>query len=93
MRTPRQIYLEVARMIAEEEYLGEPWSCCFIGNVEDLGFNSLDSPLAQRYCEVFNPEGDSYNFAVQVERIPEKRRDNFRVLMLTLMAACWKDFR
>jgi len=94
--TPRQVYLEAARRIAEQEYgNAENWSCCIIGYVEGKGLNSIESPLAQRYVEVFFPEGGSYSFAHEVGKIPEKRgqRDNVRVLMLTLMAACWRDFR
>ena len=93
--TPKQVYLEAARSIAEGEYPGENFSCCIIGYEEGLGFGSVDSPLAQCYIRVFSPESDSYGFAHKVGDIPSEggKRRNLRVLMLTLMAVCWRDFK
>lgn len=93
--TPKQVYLESARRIADGEYSGENWSCCIIGYVEGLGHNSVESPLAQRYGRVFHPEGSSYDFSHEVCKVTDRggKRDNLRVLMLSLMAVCWRNFQ
>ncbi|KKK90887.1 hypothetical protein LCGC14_2718520, partial [marine sediment metagenome] len=76
-------------------YSGEQWSCCIVEYVERQGFDSLKSSLAQRYQKVFFPEGDSFDFAHEVGKTPATNgeRDNLRVLMLCLMAVCWRDFQ
>ena len=89
--TPRQVYLEAARMLAEEE---SNFSCFAIREVEGGRYFS-PHPFTEKYQEVFFPQGDSLDFCDAVElfggvKTPKAR--NLRVLMTTLMAVSWRDF-
>ena len=89
MRTPTQVYLKAARLLAEGK---QRWSCHAISDTE----TGYGWPLTMNYQDVFFPGSNSIKFAEEVEEFAgaftEEVR-NFRVLMTTLMAACWKDFR
>ncbi len=92
MRNPRQVYLEAARMLGE----GESKFSCFA--VEEAGGRSDPSllQLLVNYQMTFFPEGNSISFCDAVEDFAgdgTKKATNLRVLMTTLMAVCWKDFR
>ena len=89
MRTPTQVYLKAAWLVAKGK---RRFSCHAIADVEtDYGW-----PLTKSYQDVFFPGGDSMAFAEEVEKFAgafTAEVGDFRVLMLTLMAACWKDFQ
>ena len=92
MRTIRQVYLEAARMLAE----GESDFSCFA--IEEAGGKPALSlfQLSVNYQMTFFPEGTSISFCDAVEDFAKdntKKAINLRVLMTTLMATCWRDFR
>ncbi|KKK73443.1 hypothetical protein LCGC14_2893760 [marine sediment metagenome] len=92
MRTPQQVYLEAARMLAE----GESEFSCFA--VEEAGGASdlFLFQLSVNYLTTFSSGGNSISFCDAIEDFAEgdeEKANNLRVLMTTLMAVCWKDFR
>jgi len=92
MRTIRQIYLEAARSIAEGEHL---YSCHAVHDASNspVWTPTYKNPDIVKYCKVFSPTGSYYEFARFLEEIHDDDEErNIRVLMLTLMAVCWRDF-
>lgn len=92
MRTPTQVYLKAARMLAERE---SDFSCFAVEGAGGRSNLSLFQ-LSLNYQMTFFPEGDSISFCDAVEdfaKADDEKANNLRVLMTTLMAACWKDFR
>ena len=92
--TPKALYLEAARKIAEGE---EKYSCYAIMSGTTHGFYSPPWEIEniKKYCEIFGPGGGYYGFVSEIINATNndpKKMTNLRVLLLTLMAACWKDF-
>ena len=79
-----KIYLEAMRRVAEGE---DDYSCSAIS------YDYEKNPAALLYAKVFSPDGKpglwQSPFALAVNAEPDSQ--NFRVLMLGLMAACWRD--
>lgn len=92
--TPRQIYLEAARRVAEDEC---EYSCHAITYAFGVGPSCSESdPMVQDYVRVFSPNGEYMGFAGAVQCACEfdtERIVNMRVMMLTLMAVSYKDIK
>jgi hypothetical protein len=82
MKTRRQIYIEAARLVDAGD---EEFSCVAIDRVLGSGWRTKER-LA--YNAVFNPFADGdpngYLWPLVSRRV--------RVLLLCLMAECWRDF-
>jgi len=94
MRTPRQIYLEAARLVAEGKFL---YSCHAVqsanDNTEGIWEICSHDPFVVKYSKVFSPTGSYHGFAESLEEIHDDAEEqNVRVLMTSLMAVCWRDF-
>lgn len=99
-------YLEAARIIAEGE---EGYSCNAVGVAFQVGPRDIDQARIEvvEYLDVFWPGRSSQRVSERQEDFLEAiedeslitsdwnspASDNLRVLMLCLMAACWRDFK
>ena len=90
-----EIYLEASRRLAEGE---DDYACNAIWRVaKSNGDNSIapqETMEVIQYCSVFN-DGDYWGFSGLVNRAgttPAAAR-NLRVMMTSLMAVCWQDFK
>lgn len=83
-----EIYLEAARRVAEKE---EWYSCHAVGRAETAPRDNYTStPAVKAYQKVFAPGLGEVQFLQKITA--DSGSENFRVLMLCLMAVCWKDF-
>ena len=93
--TQEALYLEAARKIAEGE---EKYSCYAIMNgiTYEPCLPPWEIESLRKYCEIFGPRGRYHGFVSKIINATNnnpKKMTNLRVLLLTLMAACWKDFK
>ena len=90
--SPKQVYLRAARRVDASRY---QFSCSAITYTIRVGDDRVDEDLSEAYNRVFNPSSNrdpvgGYEWANRIEREPKPKE--LRVLMLCLMAECWKDF-
>ncbi len=86
------IYLEAARRIAERENVFSCWGIA--GAVDGEKSNWRSYQECDFYQSVFYDE-EPYSFANAVSHAAfetDISRNHFRVMLLCMMAACWKDF-
>ncbi len=89
--TKRQRYLYAYKQIATGK---ERFSCHAVGRLNPRQ-TAKDTLEVRAYQAVFCPEGDDMDFLFKIQRVTCKNTQesiNLRVLMLSLMAVCYKDF-
>ena len=89
MKDLSKIYLEAARMIAENE---EDFSCCAISIITTGSVDGFSREV-EFYAKIFSPTGWCNGFLTYIDIESQVDPDNLRVLMLCLMAVAWRDLK